>query len=164
MSKFFQTSLDREGGTNLNAGDPAIIAKYDMVILNRFHFYNLGGNVWGQIKNLNPNILIYVYQVGMETEGSSCAYDNSICRYIVFSTTYPSLFLTNASNSNPNHWITDPDYTDFYLMDFGSSTYSSLWATYTNADIVNTAVCSWYLWIGVTRLPVLKPTSMVGLT
>ena len=140
MSKFFQTSLDREGGTNLNAGDPAIIAKYDMVILNRFHYYNLGGNVWGQIKNLNPNILIYVYQVGMETEGPTCAYDNSICRYSLLSTTYPSLFLTNASNSNANHWITDPDYTDFYLMDFGSSTYSSLWANYTNADIVNTTV------------------------
>ena len=136
MSKFFQTSLDREGGTSLNAGDPAIIAKYDMVILNRFHYYNLGGNVWGQIKNLNPNILIYIYTQGMWTgtnqDGNAVEYRNTIARYGDIAANHPDFFLLNSAGQK----ITDPDYIYYVLLDFGNPAYQAYWAQANVADIV----------------------------
>jgi hypothetical protein len=133
--KTFQVCLDRTGGNHLASGDATNAAKYDMAIFNRFVSTDLSGGTWTAIKQLNPNILIYIYNTGIETEGPNCDYDNSVCRYSTFNSTYPSLFLTNGGNR-----ITDPDYTDFWLMDFGSTgtnSYPNLWAQYTKIDIVN---------------------------
>jgi hypothetical protein len=42
--KSFQTCLVRHSGNALISGDEVKIAKYDVAILNRFHYDNIAGN------------------------------------------------------------------------------------------------------------------------
>ena len=143
--KLFQTLCLRGGGDSLVSGDPAKIANFDMVVLNRFAYDELGGNVWAQIKGYNPNILIYLYELGMQSANDQDADTiedlNSLGRYNVsrghpmgsLSGNQPQLFLLNASGNR----IADPSYTDDYLMDFGSPTYQQYWVTAAVNDFVN---------------------------
>jgi hypothetical protein len=65
--KLFRTCLGRDGGNALVSGDEVTIAKYDLAILNRFHYGNIADNTWQAIKKLNPAIEIYLYQMGAQT-------------------------------------------------------------------------------------------------
>src|SRR5438105_6594097 len=54
------------GGPTLVAGDAAKFAKFDLVDIDRFRYYELGPNTWAAIKAINPNVQIYLYEMGPE--------------------------------------------------------------------------------------------------
>ena len=148
--KLFQTCCLRGGGAQLVAGDPAKIANFDLAILLRFHYDSLGGNVWAQIKAYNPNILIYLYEMGSQMASGHDSYGieylNDLGRYDN-SRGHPmgsldgdhlQLFLLDASNAR----LYDPDYSrpptnHWYLMDFGSPTYQAYWVEGARNDIAS---------------------------
>lgn len=135
--KFFQTCAVRNGGDSLVTGDDAKLGKFDLIILNRFEYNDFDGQAWKSIKSFNPNALIYVYQLGAQDSVSQDTnlpqYRNAIDRYSDLNTNHPEMFLLDSSGSK----ISDPDFTDCRLMDFGLSSYQSYWASATQADIGN---------------------------
>ena len=67
-AKFIQTHLTRVGGVALSPGNEVIMAKYDIISLNRFQYDDIDGDTWGAVKAINPNVEIYLYQIGRESD------------------------------------------------------------------------------------------------
>jgi Hypothetical glycosyl hydrolase family 15 len=151
-TKFIPTFLIYYGGgPRLLSSDAPALAKFDLIDVDRFRYYDFGQGAWAAIKSLNPNTQIYVYEDGSEASDFNDAtlqvYLNDLGRYNVsrghsmgsLNGNHPELFLldaqgarifdTGASNPTLNeHW---------YLMDFGSAAYQSYWLEAVNADIVS---------------------------
>ena len=139
------------GGPTLAPDDAARLARFDLVDIDRFRYYELSPNTWAAIKAINPNVQIYLYQMGAEApsflDSMPEVFLNGLGRYDVsrghpmgsLNGDHPELFLLDASgnriynvpHSNPaanEHW---------HLMDFGAPAYQSYWLTATKADIVD---------------------------
>lgn len=121
------------------------LAKYDVLDLNRFNYDDVNQNTWGSIRQLNPDIEIYVYQLGSETnvvqDDFDTVYLNSIARFKksrgssagALDTNLPKLFLLNDNGER----IFNPNFPNTVLMDFGSVVYQKYWVEATLQDIVN---------------------------
>lgn len=151
-TKFIPTFLIYYGGgPTLVASDAAKLAKFDLIDIDRFRYNNIGSNTWAAIKAINPDVQIYLYQMGPEApnfmDSTATLYLNGLGRYHVsrghfmgsLNGNHPELFLLGSSgNRIYNAGFSNPA-TDRYwhLMDFGSSAYQSYWVTATKADIVD---------------------------
>ncbi|MFA6102347.1 MAG: putative glycoside hydrolase [Victivallaceae bacterium] len=145
--KFTRTCLVRIGGSGLVSGDQNTIAKYDLVALNRFFWNDINGDSWGAIKSINPNINIYLYQLGSEinddSDGYSIEYLNNLGRWNNRRTVpgtnvnqdHPEFFLLDSAV--PGNRIYNTGYPDSWRMDVGLADYQNYWLAATINDIVN---------------------------
>ena len=67
-AKFLQTFLCRVGGKDLSLTDKSLMAKYDVILLQRFHYNDIEGDTWGAVKAINPNVELFLYQLGRESQ------------------------------------------------------------------------------------------------
>jgi hypothetical protein len=151
-AKFIPTFLVYYGGgPKLVASDAAKLAKFDLIDIDRFRYNNIGPNTWAAIKAINPNVEIYVYEMGPEVYNNQDALPqvslNTLGRYNVsrghpmgsLNGNAPGLFQLDPAGrriysvpySNPGAG------TYSYLLDFGASAYQSYWVTAVKADIVD---------------------------
>jgi chitodextrinase len=137
------------GGPGLIASDAQKLAKFDLLDIDRFRYNELAPSTWAAVKALNPNIGIYLYELGPETPNYQDAWAqvalNGLGRHDVsrghpqgsLNGNNPGLFLLDAtgtriysaafSNVAANQF--------WYLMDFGNPAYQSYWVEAVRADI-----------------------------
>jgi chitodextrinase len=151
-SKFIPTFIIYYGGgPALVAADAPKLAKFDLIDLDRFRYAEIGSNTWAAVKSINPDVQIYLYEMGPEApahlDGVAQLNLNGLGRYDVsrghfmgsLNGNHPELFLLDAlgnriyslERSNPGanqYW---------HLMDFGAPAYQSYWLTAVKADIVD---------------------------
>jgi hypothetical protein len=150
-TKFIPTFLVYYGaGPALVASDAQRLAKFDLLNFDRFRYGQIAPVTWSAIKSINPDVQIYLYEMGPEDsnfhDGTPQFFLNDISRYDVsrghsmgsLNGNHPELFLTDSGGnrlystaySNPavNRYV--------YLMEFGSAAYHSYWLEAVNADIV----------------------------
>ncbi len=151
-AKFIPTFLVYYGGgPALVASDAAKLAKFDLLDIDRFRYDNIGSNTWAAIKAINPNLQIYLYQMGAETpshiDGVAQVNLNGLGRHNVsrghtqgsLNGNNPGLFLLDSSGNR----IYNVAYSNvganqyWYLMDFGSAAYQSYWVSAAKADIID---------------------------
>jgi Hypothetical glycosyl hydrolase family 15 len=139
------------GGPPLVAADAAKLAKFDLIDIDRFRYHEMSPNTWAAIKSINPNVQIYLYEMGSEApshlDGTPELYLNGLGRYNVsrghpmgsLNGEHPGLFLLDSSgNRIYNAGFSNPAANQFWhLMDFGAAAYQSYWATAVKADIVD---------------------------
>src|SRR6266436_3947479 len=109
------------GGPTLVAADAPILAKFDLIDMDRFRYYQISPNTWAAIKAINPNSQIYLYEMGSDApsylDGTPQLFLNGLGRYNVsrghpmgsLNGDHPELFLLdslgnriyNAAFSNP---------------------------------------------------------------
>jgi hypothetical protein len=139
------------GGPTLVDADAPILAKFDLLDLDRFRYYEISPNTWAAIRAINPNVQIYLYEMGPEApsylDSMPQLHLNGLGRYDVsrghpmgsLNGDHPELFLLDAlgnriynvpfSNAAANEY--------WHLMDFGAAAYQSYWLTAVRADIVD---------------------------
>jgi uncharacterized protein DUF4082/concanavalin A-like lectin/glucanase superfamily protein/putative glycosyl hydrolase-like family 15 (GHL15) protein len=128
--------------------DDVTLAKYDMIAVNRFmhndYDTSTASSTWVRLKQLNPNILIFNYQLGLASktfqDDWKPLYLNTISRYkksrghsqgnIYYNN--PHYILKNSQNKT---MISLP-YKEL-LLDFGNPAFSAYWTEATKTDIVN---------------------------
>ncbi|HUF21540.1 MAG TPA: heparin lyase I family protein [Burkholderiales bacterium] len=153
-TKFIPTFLVYYGGgPALVTSDAAKLAKFDLIEFDRFRYNSIGSGTWAEIKSINPDAQIYLYQMGPETpshlDSISQLYLNGLGRHDIsrghsqgsLNGDNPGLFQLDASgkriysrglsNVRANQY--------WYLMDFGSAAYHSYWTNAVKADIVDQA-------------------------
>src|SRR6266852_3806309 len=66
-AKFIPTfALYFGGGPTLVAADAPILAKFDLINMSIYRYYDMSPNTWSAIKAINPNVQIYLYEMGPE--------------------------------------------------------------------------------------------------
>jgi chitodextrinase len=139
------------GGPGLVAGDEQKLARYDLIDIDRWRYSALAPTTWAAVKALNPNVQIYLYEMGPEVstqlDNTPQLYLNALGRYNVsrghsmgsLNGNNPGLFLLNSSGariySAPYSSPSTGQYS--YLMDFGSVAYQSYWVEAVQADIAS---------------------------
>jgi hypothetical protein len=152
-TKFIPTFLVYYGGgPALVPADAQRLAKFDLLDFDRFRFNQIG---WSAIKAFNPNVQIYLYELGAYDsnfhDGTAQEFLNDIDRYGVprghsmgsLNGNHPELFLKDSAGNRlystaysfPNNNRAPGEFV--YLMDFGAAAYQSYWLEATKADIVN---------------------------
>jgi Domain of unknown function (DUF4082)/Concanavalin A-like lectin/glucanases superfamily/Hypothetical glycosyl hydrolase family 15 len=128
--------------------DDVTTAKFDMLAVNRFmhNDYNkkVSGSTWTRLKQLNPNIKIFNYQLSLGIhlgqDDWSPLYLNTISRYKksrghsmgdIYNDN--NKFLLRDSKNTIMQSINDGE----ILLDFGNPAYSAYWTEATKTDIVN---------------------------
>src|SRR5712691_11046857 len=150
-TKFIPTFLVYYGGAPaLVAADAPTLAKFDLIDIDRFRYNNIAPNTWAAIKALNPNVQIYLYEMGAEApnylDSTAQLYLNGLGRYNVsrrhlmgsLNGNHPELFQLSSGNRIYNTGFSNVSANQYWhLMDFGSSAYQTYWVTSTKADIVD---------------------------
>ena len=151
-AKFIPTFLVYYGGgPALTATDAAKLAKFDLIDTDRFRYQDISPNTWAAVKALNPNVQIYLYEIGPEFYNFHDAYAavslNDLGRYNVsrghpmgsLNGNHPELFqLDSAGRRIYSVNFSNPGANQYsYLMNFGASAYQSYWVTGVKADIVD---------------------------
>lgn len=151
-TKFIPTfSVYYGGGPPLVAADAAKLAKFDLIDIDRFRYYEMSPNTWAAIKSINPNVQIYLYEMASEApnylDDTPQLYLNGLGRYNVarghpmgsLNSDHPELFLLDSSgNRIYNVPFSNPAANQFWhLMDFGAAAYQLYWLTAVKADIVD---------------------------
>src|SRR5882672_4404929 len=54
------------GGPTLVTADAPLLAKFDLIDMDRFRYYQISPNTWAAIKAINPNSQIYLYEMGSD--------------------------------------------------------------------------------------------------
>ncbi len=143
--KFIRTFAIRGGGNSLESGDEIVLAKFDLVDFNRFHYDDINGDTWKTIKAINPDTEIYLYQlgrtVGNDSDGKPIIYLNNLGRWNIsrghsmgtLNIDNPEMFLLDSAGNR----INVPAYPHEWLMDVGSTKYQNYWLEGTIHDIVD---------------------------
>src|SRR5258708_9764503 len=131
------------GAPTLIAADAPLLAKFDLFCADRFRYYEMSPNAWAAIKAINPNVQIYLYEMGSEApsflDGAAQVYLNGLGRYNVsrghpmgsLNGGPPEFFLLDSRG----HRIYNVPYSNpaanqyWHLMDFGAPAYQSYWLT-----------------------------------
>src|SRR5882672_3157461 len=73
-AKFIPTFLVYYGGgPALVSSDAAKLAKFDLIDIDRYRYQDIGPNTWAVIKAINPDVQIYLYEMGPEANNFSDA-------------------------------------------------------------------------------------------
>jgi chitodextrinase len=151
-TKFIPTFLVYYGGgPRLVAGDEQKLAKYDLIDIDRYRYNQIGANTWSAIKALNPDVQIYLYQIGPETQN----YMDNLPVVSLYGLGRHDVsrghFMGSLNGNNPGLYLLDANgqriyskaysnvsqNTYWHLMDFGSAAYQQYWLTGLKADIVD---------------------------
>ncbi len=120
------------------------IAAFDLLAIDRWRYRDLRPDSWTRLRQLNPNILIFLYQLGPQSSTANDRQDkfylNNISRYS-HSRGHPMGAVTSGKNdwilkNYPGSPIRPPDLPDFVQLDFGSPTFQRYWATATEMDVL----------------------------
>jgi chitodextrinase len=139
------------GGPALVASDAARLAKFDLLDIDRFRYNSISPTTWSAIKALNPNIGIYLYEMGSESQNymdsTAVISINGLGRFNVsrghsmgsLNGNHPELFMLDSTgNRIYNTGFSNVSTNQFwYLMDFGNPTYQAYWIEAIKADIAN---------------------------
>lgn len=93
-AKSIDTAHYRVGGSGLSSGDEAILGKHELIVVNKFHSNDIGGDTWAAIKAVrtaegkDPTLIFVYYNVHNSN---------------------PSQLCTNSYNNNTHARWTDPD-------------------------------------------------------
>lgn len=151
-TKFIPTFLIYYGaGPNLVSADAPKLAKFDLIDIDRFRYYDFGPSAWAAVKSFNPAVQIYLYEDGAEAsnfdDATAPVYLNNLGRYDVsrghsmgsLNGDHPELFLVDAQGNRVynTQYLSPIVNQHLYLMDFGSAAYQSYWMEAVNADIVS---------------------------
>ena len=151
-AKFIPTFLVYYGGgPALVAGDEQKLAKFGLLDIDRFRYNALAPSTWSAIKAINPNIGIYLYEMGPETpsylDATPQVSINGLARHNVsrghsmgsLNGNHPELFLLDSSGKRIyNVAFSNVAGNQFwYLMDFGNSAYQAYWIEAVKADIID---------------------------
>ena len=151
-TKFIPTFLVYYGGgPALTSADAPKLAKFDLIDIDRFRYTQIGGATWSAIKAYNPDVQIYLYQMGPESTNYMDAAQqvslNNLGRFNVsrghamgsLNGDNPGLFLLDAAGQR----IYNKAYSNvaqgsyWHLMDFGSAAYQQYWVAGVKADIID---------------------------
>src|SRR5712691_7005710 len=127
------------GGPTLVAADASILAKFDLIDIDRFRYYELSPNTWAAIKAINPNVQIYLYEMGSDApsylDSTPQLFLNGLGRYDIsrghpmgsLNGDHPELFLLDSLGNRIYHVGPSVPAANQYwhLMDFGASAYQS---------------------------------------
>lgn len=145
-SKFIPTFLAKYAGAPLSAADAQSLGRYDALLLHRWRYGELS---WSAIRAVNPNIKIFVYQMGTEDEnfedGMPQAYLQGVDRHNdsrghsmgSLNGDHPELFLLDSLGNRIFNVNYSASGNFWYLMDFGSPTYQAYWLEATRTDVIN---------------------------
>jgi len=151
-AKFIPTFLVYyNGGPTLVTADAPLLAKFDLLDMERHRYYEMSPNTWAAIKAINPNVQIYLYEMGSEApsylDSTPQVFLNGLGRYNIsrghpmgsLNGDHPELFLLDSlGNRIYNVPYANPAANQYwYLMDFGTAAYQSYWLTAVKADIVD---------------------------
>jgi chitodextrinase len=151
-SKFIPTFLVYYGGAPaLVAADASKLAKFDLLDIDRFRYNQIAPNTWSAVKALNPNIGIYLYEMGPETQNYMDATPqvsiNGLGRYNVsrghsmgaLNANHPDFYLLDSSGSRIySIAFSNVGANQFWhLMDFGNTAYQSYWVEAVRTDVAN---------------------------
>src|SRR5256885_3853448 len=138
------------GGPRLVAADAQKLAKFDLIDTNKYRYGELAPNTWAAIKALNPNVGIYLYELGGEASNYQDAWAQigtyGLGRYNVsrghsmgsLNGNNPGLFLLDsAGNRIYSAFSKVASNQFFYLMDSGAPAWQSYWLEAVKPDIVN---------------------------
>jgi uncharacterized repeat protein (TIGR01451 family) len=132
------------------AADVPVLGKYDLLGLDRWYYDYIDGGVWNAIRAVNPQVQIYLYQMGPEApnykDTNLPQYLNGLGRFDLsrghsmgsLNGDNPDLFLLDANGQRLyNFSFLSPVNNEYwYLMDFGSSRYWSYWIEGTVSDVI----------------------------
>lgn len=131
---FIQNCNIRVGGTSLDPDALQDYARFDLMFAQKFHYDDILGDSWGAIKNINPDIEIYVYykpQVVLPVQDNyALVYTSNIARYNVDR----GHSLGNLNIDNPTFFLLDATgvrltatgtYDVGYWLDFGSNDFQT---------------------------------------
>lgn len=142
------------GGARLTPADVPRLAKYDLLDVDRFRYNDILINevpsTFSEIRRANPNIQIFLYEMGPEVandhDANPVVYLNDIGRYGVsrghsqgsLNGQHPQWFLRDGAGRRLyNLAYSDPANNQYwYLLDFGLADYASYWTEAVRADIV----------------------------
>ena len=151
-TKFIPTFLVYYGGgPTLTAADAPKLAKFDLIDIDRFRYNQIGGSTWSAIKAYNPDVQIYLYQMGPESTNYMDAAQqvslNNLGRYNVsrghamgsLNGNNAGLFLQDAGGQRIYNkaYSNTSQGTYWHLMDFGSAAYQQYWVAGVKADIID---------------------------
>jgi hypothetical protein len=151
-TKFIPTFLVYYGGgPGLVAGDEQKLAKFDLIDIGRYRYNQIGSNTWNAIKAHNPDVQIYLYQMGPEAQNYMDATQvvslYGLGRYNVsrghamgsLNGNNPGLFLQDAGGQRiySKAYSNTSQGTYWHLMDFGGTAYQQYWVSGTKSDIVD---------------------------
>ena len=127
--------------TSINVAEIPKLAKYDVLVLNRFNYDDVNQQTWQIIKQANPAIKIFIYQLGPQTSDNQdnfkTVYLNSISRYKnarnhSMGVITDDFFLKDSTGKR----INNPAYPKYWLLDFGNTAFQKYWAESTETDII----------------------------
>ena len=151
-SKFIPTFVVYYGGgPKLVAGDEQRLAKYDLIDIDRYRYNQIGADTWAAIKAHNPQVQIYLYQMGPEStnymDASPAVSLNNLGRYEVsrghsmgsLNGNLPGLYLLDANGQRIYNkaYSNVSQSTYWHLMDFGSAAYQQYWVEGLKADVAD---------------------------
>ena len=151
-TKFIPTFLVYYGGgPALTAADAPKLAKFDLIDIDRFRYTQIGGGTWNAIKAYNPDVQIYLYEMGPEStnymDAAQAVSLNNLGRYDVsrghamgsLNGNNPGLFLLDAGGQRIYNKVysNTSQGTYWHLMDFGSAAYQQYWVAGVKADIID---------------------------
>lgn len=137
------------GGAKLTAADVPSLAKFELLDIARYRYNQVNGNTWDAVKQANPGAKIFIYELGPDIanfqDEAPAASLNNISRYAVardnlgtFNGDHPDLFLLDTYGERTYDMaFSKPPSQYYYLMDFGSPVYQSLWSRAVVNDILN---------------------------
>jgi chitodextrinase len=151
-SRFIPTFLVYYGGgPKLVAGDEQKLAKFDLIDIDRFRYNQIGANTWAAIKAHNPDVQIYLYEMGPESanhmDAAAAVSLNNLGRYNVsrghsmgsLNGNLPGLFLLDGNGQRIYNkaYSNVAQGTYWHLMDFGSAAYQQYWVEGFKADVID---------------------------
>ncbi len=121
------------------------IAKFDVLVVIRNNFDDIQGGTWKALKQINPDIQIYLYQMGPEVSDKQDNFEaislNNVSRFDrprgtngkTLNKDFPDYFLKDLSGKR----IRVREFDKNYVLDFGSSGLQKFWIEATRQDIIN---------------------------
>lgn len=134
------------GGNAFRSGDAIPLAKFDMIVVDRFRYKNIQNNTWKVLKSRNKKLNILLYQNGPQvsdnTDNLDSYYLNNISRLnkakSKIETTVGShedWFLTNKAGLKLRSTIN----ANSLELDFGNEEFQNYWVNATYNDVIDTA-------------------------
>lgn len=131
------------GGDAIKNKDIELLSKFDLIVFDRFRYKNVNNNTWKELKKVNNDIKILLYQNGAEvsdnTDKQKPYFLNNIGRLNISRGNHSGSvsqnkewFLTNDLGVRLKNKLNEHS----YLLDYGNKEFKEYWVESTIEDIV----------------------------
>ena len=126
------------------SGEENVLAKYNLIAVQRFRYKDIQNDTWSAIKKINPNTEIFNYQLGRATRAdqdlTNIPYSGTINRWNVsrghskgsVTDNYNQFVLLDSGNNE----IINPSFKHEILLDIGNPTLQDYWIEAIVTDVV----------------------------